>query len=706
MAELLEETGYEAWLRYPLIESEARRQSWCELTNWIDVEGSTATEASAVAELKRGLTGMLGEAPGDKQDANPGVRLEIDASLPAEGYRVRKKDGLIIEGADGNGILYGCFALLQHIQAGGKPDGLPLESAPSTSLRLLNHWDNLTEEPVHEGIERVRGGKTIFDWTDLARPNPRYEDYARMLASVGINGTCLNNVNADPTVLDSKRLQGLASLGEILRRWGIRMYLCINYASPVLLGGLPTADPAKPEVERWWKDKVEEIYRLIPDFGGFVVKADSEGQPGPGEYGHGHVAGSAPLARALAPHGGLLFWRAFVYGRDVTEKAINKRMARDKASQAVLEFNDLDGQFEENVILQIKCCATDFHSWEPVHSLWCHLPKTRVCLELMVAQEYLGLDTHICWQAPYWKHVYDFDTGLGGDRGTVAQRISASQRGAVAGVSNICNARNWFGHLLAGANLFAFGRQAWNPASQVDEIAGEYARLMFGTGKSVSEPVASILLQSYQTYNHYTTPLGANMMHEHLRHYEPDPWGAEDYSGANRRGIGKDRSHRTGSAYTALYKGGSQVLYEFPGTCPANELLFFHHLPWDYQLPGGNTLVQKLYDLHYAGVEEVEAFRKQWRALNGKIDLSRWAHVYEKLAQQLEHARRWRDIVCRYLLERSGIPDDKERFTKDSPSPHNRVQSGFEQAWEDYRYRVKRRLAAIAATQASNSHFE
>jgi alpha-glucuronidase len=315
---------------------------------------------------------------------------------------------------------------------------------------MLNHWDNLVCDPVHGSIERVKGGDSLFDWTDLSRPNPRYETYARLLASIGINATCLNNVNADPEILSSGMIQGLASLASLFRRWGIRIFVSVNFASPVFLDSLPSADPLDPRVQAWWRDKTDEIYRAIPDFGGFLVKADSEGKPGPGTYGRTHVEGSACLARALAPHGGLLFWRAFVYGRDLSERLPDPKARDDRANHASYEFMHLDGHFDDNVILQIKCSAIDFQVNEPIHALLGKMPRSRICMEFALTKEYSGLDNAIGWEGPYFHGL--LQTKLHGpDQGPIAQHLQG-----IAAVANLNNSRNGFGHLLNSSTLYSY----------------------------------------------------------------------------------------------------------------------------------------------------------------------------------------------------------------------------------------------------------
>ena len=701
-----DESGYEAWLRYPPVKDPERRAALDSLRR-VSCTGDGPCVFSALDEWERAIRGFTGQAVEFLQaDARgAGVRFVVDGSLPDEGYRILHDGALTVAGGSGRGLLYGTFAALRELALGTEPAAMAVASAPHIPQRMLNHWDNLVEDPVMGSIERVRGGKTIFDWTDLTRPNPRYRDYARMLASLGLNGLCINNVNATPEILDPAMLPGLKALADTFRKWGVRLCVSIDFASPVTLGGLPTADPLDPRVIAWWVETVDELYAAIPDFGGFVVKADSEGRPGPGDYGRSHMEGSRCLARALAPHGGTLFWRAFVYGRDLSERTPNERAAGDRANHASYEFMHLDGQFDDNVVLQVKCSATDFQVWEPPHALFGKMPRTRLALEFQLAPEYTGQDIHLAWPGPYWARVLNFGMAPGAGGGCladiVAGRAGSCLPGAVTAVANTCNARNWFGHLLSGADLYAYGRLAWNPTLAPAEVSREYARLLFGAGPA--ETVASLLDRSYDAYAQYSSPFGLGFLCEAVHHFDPDPWDNRATAGITGSGLGRDRTAATGSGYAGLYPSGHAAVFADTSTCPPECLLYFHHLPWTHRMHDGRTLIQALYDGCFEGVEAVRGFRETWRGLHGCIDLERWAHVYEKLALQIEHAECWRDLLCRFFLETSGVPDDHGRFDLRSPSPHARVRSGFKQAVEDYRARVERLRARIGARTADGS---
>lgn len=701
-----DESGYEAWLRYPRVKDPGRRAALDALRR-VSCAGDGPCVSSALEEWGRALRGCTGQAveilPTDARGV--GVRFVVDDSIPDQDYRIFHDGALTVAGGSGRGLLYGTFAALRELSLGADPADLAAESAPHIPLRMLNHWDNLVEDPVMGSIERVRGGKTIFDWTDLTRPNPRYRDYARLLASLGLNGLCINNVNATPEILSPSMLPGLAALAEIFRAWGVRLWVSVDFASPVDLGGLPTADPLDGRVEAWWRAKAAEVYAAIPDFGGFVVKADSEGRPGPGDYGRGHIEGSRCLARAMAPHGGTLFWRAFVYGRDLSERAPHARAAEDRANHASYEFMHLDGQFDDNVVLQIKRSATDFQIWEPPHALLGKMPRTRVCLEFDLAHEYTGYDVHLAWEGSYMAHVLNFDMAPhdGGGRiaDIVAGRSGRRQPGAVTAVAHTSSARNWFGHLLSGAGLYALGRLAWDPRLAPEAISREYARLVFGD--EAAPAVASLLDRSYDACGRYMSPYGLGFLYENIHHFDPDPWSNRAAAGITEDGLGRDRTEATGSGHTSLYPPEHAAVFGDPARCPLRHLLFFHHLPWDHRMADGRTLIQSIYDSCYTGVEEVAGFRKTWRDLHGVIDLERWAHVYEKLALQLDHAARWRDLLCRFFLEVSDVKDEHKRFTRCSPSPHARVRSGFAQAVEDYRARVARQRVRIGARTADGT---
>ena len=695
-----DETGYEAWMRYTDKSGSPVKEAYTNLLR-VHLAATGPCVPSVLEEWSRGLSGFLGRAIEVYENAaRAGVIFALDSELGSEAYRIRFDGQLHITGGSDRGLLYGTFHCLQKMQRETPMDHFTESAEPFIPIRMLNHWDNPVMDPVMGSIERVRGGKTIFDWTDLSYPNPRYEDYARMLASIGINGTCINNVNADPAILSSETLDGVAALADIFRKWGVQVYLCVNFGSPVFLGDLVTADPLDPAVQAWWNEKADAIYAKIPDFGGFVVKADSEGKPGPGTYGRSHVEGSRCLARALQPHGGLVFWRAFVYGKDIADKIPLPRAAQDRANHATFEFRELDGQFEDNVILQVKCSAVDFQIWEPAHALFGLLPNTRMCLELDLPKEYKGYDTSIAWEGHYIESILHFETGWDEPSSTVAEviagKVQSRSPGAITAVANLSNAENWFGHLLSGASLYTFGKQAWNPREETATILQSYSELTFG--RRAAPVVVEILDGSYDTMAKYMGLMGGHSFAEVLHHYEPDPWGGfAEKAGLTAEGIGMDRSVETGSGYLGLYHPEVARRYADPRTCDPEVLLYFHHLPWDYELANGKSLIQNLYDRYYEGHDEVSAYAEKWRRLHGLIDLERWSSVYTKMAAEEQYAERWRDLMCRFLLEKSGVEDAHGRFSWRSPSPHNRLRTGAWQAFADYRARVQRETEQLNA---------
>lgn len=702
-----DESGYESWLRYPKTDtSESVCSRFANLNVYCEHEGTCV--GAAKDEWQLGIERMTGKVVRFVDDrVGAGVVFSRSSRIASQGFEISVAERLEISASDDSGLLYGVFACLRMIQCGRLPESGVFKSAPEIGLRLLNHWDNLVEDPVMGSIERVWGGKTIFDWTDLSRPNPRYKDYARMLASVGINGSCINNVNATAEIISTEMLPGLSSLAEIFRALGIRLFISIDYASPVDLSGLDSADPLDPKVQDWWCKKIDEIYAAIPDFGGFVVKADSEGRPGPGDYGRTHTEGSQCLARPLARHGGILFWRAFVYGRDIADRAPHAKAAADRANHASYEFMGLDGEFDDNVILQIKCSATDFQIWEPPHALFGKMPQSRLALEFDLAHEYTGYDVHLAWEAPYFSRVLNFEALHPEYPGRIADIIagkSANRRsGAITAVANISSSRNWFGHLLGGAGLFAYGRLSWDSSMDIDTIASEYAELMFGP--EAREVVSGLLKSSYNVFASYTSPYGLHYMWEQLHHFDPDPWSTLHSAGIDGEGVGRDRTSATGSGHTSLYAPWHTKVFEDPMKCPEEYLLYFHHLHWKHPMADGRTLIQALYDSFYQGAEAVGKFRLQWRELHGQIDLARWAHVYEKFAMQQDHAERWRDILCRFFLEYTKIGDEQKRFDFNTPSRHARVRSGFPVALEDYIARVARRRSQMGAKETQHANY-
>ncbi|WP_163509107.1 alpha-glucuronidase family glycosyl hydrolase [Fodinicola acaciae] len=637
------EDGYELWLRYRRVEDPALLAAYRAMITHLVVGGGEAVRA----ELTRGLSGMLGRAVPERPEP-PGagavivgtpqtsrlVAAYVDAGelrgLGPEGYLIQRRRGWIFVASMGDrGLVYGAFHLLRLLQTGESLARLDIRERPAYALRLANHWDNLDRT-----VERGFAGLSIFHWDELPNVRGRYADYARALASVGLNGTVVNNVNANARFLSSAMIHGLAGLAAVLREWGISLYLSANFASPMALSGLPTADPLDADVQAWWRAKAAEVYAAIPDFGGFLVKANSEGQPGPGDYGRTHADGANLIAAAVRPYGGIVMWRAFVHNFD----------PRTWASEAYRTFQPLDGKFADNVVLQIKNGPIDFQVREPVHPLFGALPHTKTMLELQVTQEYTGQSTHLCYLVPEWKQVYDFDTR---GAGTVARIV-----GGAAGVMNIGDDRDWTGHQLAAANTHGYGRLAWNPALEPAGIAAEWARMTFGP---CAQTVVSMLLESWPAFEAYTSPLGCGFLQNGGNHFDPDPVVSHGSHLADARGVGFDRTAATGTGDTGLWFPPVAAMYESLAGCPDELLLFFHHVAYTHRLRSGKTVIQHIYDSHFDGLLAAERLRRQWRTV--RTDPSRFAAILDRFDHQVAHATIWRDTITEYFFEWSRILD-------------------------------------------------
>ncbi len=589
------EDGSRLWLRYDTL-------------NKARVEGP---ECLAAEELRNYY-------PGEQ------VTLTIDPDYPeAEGFTIG--NGSITAKSE-IGLLYGAYALLRGERGAQKP---------FFSLRILNHWDNL------DGcIERGYAGRSIF-W-DLENGQPKTIDtsliraYARANASIGINGTVVNNVNASPSMLSAPYINKVRQIADILRPYGIRVYLSVNFASPMVLGKLKTADPLNPRVKAWWKAKAKEIYALIPDFGGFLVKANSEGQPGPGDYHRTHAEGANMLADAVKPYGGIIMWRSFVYGAN--------HKGEDRVKQAVSEFRDLDGQFRDNVILQSKNGPLDFQPREPYAPIFDNIHQTPQMAELQITQEYLGHSTHLVFLAPMWREFFSF--------------VAPIKLTGIAGVANIGLDKNWCGHHFAQANWYAFGRLAWNPQLKSETIAGEWLRQTFTLTPESETPLLSMMQRSREACVDYMMPLGLHHIFAFDHHYGPEPsgfkaeypieWCPVYYHQADSAGVGFNRTH-TGSDATSQYPEPYCSLYDDINTCPERYLLWFHHVPWTYRLKSGRTLWEEMQFRYGRGVKEVEDFIGIWQAAKPTVDEQRWQEVDARLQQQLENAREWQRVCLDYF---------------------------------------------------------
>jgi alpha-glucuronidase len=670
------ETGHDLWLRYTLVEDATLRASYRRAASSIVVEGDTPTGRVIVAELQRGMRGLLGASPAASQvvgsdgallvgtPANSRVVAGLGwaahlARAGDEGFLIRSTvigthRVTVIASQSERGTLYGAFHFLRLIQTRQPIAALDITERPRMALRILDHWDNLDGT-----IERGYAGRSLWNWAELpGRVDPRIEEYGRANASIGINGTVLNNVNAKPESLTPPYLEKTAALARALRPYGIRVYLSANFNAPRALGGLPTADPLDPAVARWWRDKAAEIYRLIPDFGGFLVKANSEGQPGPQDYQRTHADGANMLADAVAPHGGIVMWRAFVYSADVDP---------DRVKRAYMEFVPLDGRFRENVLVQVKNGPLDFQPREPFSPLFGAMPRTPLMAELQITQEYLGQSTHLVYLAPMWKEVLDADTYAGGPGSTVAKVLDGSlheyRRTGIAGVANTGSDANWTGHHFGQANWYAFGRLAWNPDLTAEAIADEWIPMTWGNAPLVASTIRSMMLGSRETYVDYTMPLGLH----HLiggDHYAPMPdnadprradWSAVYYHRADPGGIGFDRSVR-GTNAVGQYRSPLRERWNDPATCPEALLLWFHRLPWDYRLVSGLTLWDALVRQFAKGVEDARLMESRWTTLRGKVDDQRYEAVLGKLRQQIADAAAWSDKTLQYFQQFSKRP--------------------------------------------------
>ena len=570
------------------------------------------------------------------------LRLEIkrDKNLGNEGFRVyRDKKGLVLSANNDLGLLYGSYALLRD-NAAGKAIALR-EEIPAYNVRVLNHWDNLDGT-----IERGYSGHSIWNWDELPDVvSPRYREYARANASVGINGVVLNNVNASSKILSAEYLAKVAKIADVFRPYGIKVYLSANFAAPMQLGGLKTADPLEPEVAAWWKAKADEIYKLIPDFGGFLVKANSEGQPGPCDFDRTHAEGANMMARALKPHGGIVMWRAFVYSP----------ADADRAKQAYIEFQPLDGKFDDNVIVQIKNGPIDFQPREPYSPLFGAMPQTDQMVEFQVTQEYLGHSNHIAYLAPMWTEFFDY--------------VSPSSLKAIAGVANVGNDTNWTGHPMAQANWYAFGRLAWNPQLSSEEIIDEWMPMTLNypenTPKEVTDGLKKMMLDSREAVVDYMMPLGLHHLFAFGHHYGPEPWcdikgGRPDwmppyYHRADSAGLGFNRSS-SGSNAVAQYPAQLAKKLDDINTCPEEFILWFHHVPWDFKMKSGATLWQELCNRYQSGVESVETMQRQWTAAKPYIDPELWNDVNERLMTQARDANWWKEGCLLYFQQFSGMP--------------------------------------------------
>jgi len=668
------EDGYELWLRYRPLEAGQQLRYRPHLAQLV-APASTPTQRVAREELLRGLGGLLGQAPAvaDAPSAAGAVLVGTPASLPAleglgldleglgdEGYLIRSveldgRPATVVAANSDVGALYGSFHLLRLLQTRQPLDALDLRQAPKVKLRVLNHWDDLDRY-----VERGYSGQSIWNWHLLPDwLDPRYTDYARANASIGINGAVLNNVNANAQILTPMYLAKVAALAGVLRPYGIRVYLSARFSAPMEIGGMDTADPLDPAVQRWWKDKAAEIYARIPDFGGFLVKANSEGQPGPQDFGRTHADGANMLAEVLAPHGGVVMWRAFVYSHEEPD---------DRHKQAYTEFVPLDGSFRDNVLVQVKNGAIDFQPREPFHPLFGAMPKTPLMMEFQITKEYLGFATHLVYLGPMYEEVLRADTHAAGPGSTVAKVVDGSLDGhaisGIAGVANIGTDRNWSGSHFDQANWYVFGRLAWDPYLDSRTVAEEWVRMTFSADPAFVEPVVAMMMGSHQAAVDYMTPLGLHHLMGRGHHYGPGPWveggpradwTSVYYHRATREGIGFDRT-TSGSDAVSQYAPPVAEVFNDPERVPEDFLLWFHHRPWTSRVSSGRTLWDELVHRYSRGVAQVEWMQRTWDGLRGHVDAERHHQIERFLAIQRKEAQWWRDASIAYFQTFSRLP--------------------------------------------------
>lgn len=662
----------QAWLNY------TKKKETAEVygIRHIYADCDSKVVAQGVEELQMAIKAMTGKAPAlhlpeewqrvERGDDVPAemVKIQFLTGMKKEAYRVYEQGGVIhIEASDANGILYGIFEFIRQLQQEKSLKGLKLQKAPAAPLRMLNHWDNMDGS-----IERGYSGQSFFFKEHQIIVDERTKAYARLLASVGMNATVINNVNVKDSatwLITDRYFDKLKELSEVFAEYGIKLFLSLNYAAPMEVGGLESADPLSDEVRQWWKEKMKEVFAKIPNLGGFLIKADSEGRPGPFTYGRNHADGANMLAEAVEPYNGIIIWRCFVYNcrQDWRDKKT------DRARSGYDNFMPLDGKFKYNVILQIKNGPMDFQVREPVLPLFGGLKATNQMLEVQIAQEYTGQQRHVCYLIPMFKEILNFRTYVKEKEDTVCDIVTGKTfeqtNCGMAAVANTGDDANWTGHDLAAANLYGFGRLSFEPELSAEEIATEWINLTFGDDEQVKEVLLNILLHSRETYEKYTAPLGIGWMVNPNYHYGPnvdgyeyDRWGT--YHRADHLGMGVDRSH-AGTGYAGLYNEPNASMYDNPKTCPEELLLFFHHVPYNYRLKTGKTMLQHIYDTHFEGTEEVEQMKRQFDTLKGKLPDAVYARIEERMTHQAEHSKEWRDQINTYFFRKSGIPDEKGR---------------------------------------------
>lgn len=675
------EDGYEVWLRYTPVTDDSLKKYYQQQIQQLIIESDSATARVTAAELQRGIAGLLdkplalvkkGQAsnnnlkgaiivgtPGSSpliSSLNWQERLQPlgDEGFIIEETQINERPVLVIAANTDVGALYGSFHLLRLMQTQQSLQKISINSAPKLQHRVINHWDNLNRV-----VERGYAGLSLWDWGTLPdHKSQRYEDYARINASLGINGTVINNVNADPRVLSDQFLKKIAALADVFRPYGIKMYLSINYNSPRAFGDLETGDPLDPGVQKWWQERTKKVYEYIPDFGGYLVKANSEGQPGPQDYKRDHADGANMLAAALKPYGGVVFWRAFVYHPDI----------EDRFRGSYDEFKPLDGKFADNVILQVKNGPIDFQPREPYSALFSAMEKTNMMMEFQVTQEYFGFATHLAYQGPLFEESLRTDTFVKGKGSTIGNilegKVFNTKRTGMAAVVNPGTDRNWTGHPFVQSSWYAFGRMAWDHNVSAEAAAEEWLRMTFSNDKKFIEPVKKFMMESREAGVNYRSPLGLTHLYSQGDHYGPAPWTANlerpdwtaiYYHRAAKDGVGFNRT-KTGSNAVAQYPQPLAQQYGDLKTVPEDLLLWFHHVSWDHKMQSGRTLWNELVHKYYEGVEQVRNMQREWDKLEKFVDAERFAQVKALLKIQERDAVIWRDSCVLYFQTFSGKP--------------------------------------------------
>lgn len=653
--------GYRLWLKFDLVANIQQRNSYAQKCQFIYSDNQDAITKTAQKELQAGLSGLLGKkisiltTPAGKKGVIilQVIQNEQTNQLAEDGFTIREENqNIVIRSRTASGVLYGSFAFLRQLKSGSSIAQINITDSPKIKYRMLNHWDN----PLGT-IERGYAGSSLWKWYELPEViDQRYIDYARANASIGINAVVLNNVNASARFLTKEYIGKVKALADVFRPYGIKVFLSLNFAAPKLLGGAKNSDPMAPEVRNWWKNVTKDIYTAIPDFGGYLVKANSEGEPGPQDFGRTHADGANMLAEAVAPYKGIVIWRAFVYAADPKG---------DRFKEAYKDFKPLDGTFASNVLVQVKNGPIDFQSREPFHPLFGAMPKTPLAMEFQLTQEYLGFSTNLVYEAPLFKECLESDTYSNGKGSTVAKIVDGSVDNhsltAIAGVANTGSDRNWTGHLMSQANWYAFGRLAWNHSLSSEQIASEWIKMSLTQEPKAVATIQDLMMKSREIYVDFTTPLGLHHVMGQNIHFGPEPWLEKSarpdwtaiyYHRADSVGLGFDRTAQ-GSNALGLYAKEVQTQWGNPDTCPLPYLLWFHHVSWNKKLSSGKTLWNEFASRYYEGVKSVEWMQKQWNSVQSSIDPQIFADVSGRLAAQHREALNWRDACVLYFQQYS-----------------------------------------------------